>query len=377
MRFRLLRVLFVLCISILVLSESLIAQEVPEPEVEPEKERSFLMFGPEDKPKQFLPMPLLVQNPTLGTGGGLALTFMFKTNYEDEDTPYSAVSLPGFYTNSKSYFFGSFASLHFMGGKLRTTVGGGYGRVNNNYDYGDAGSIDQEIGFSMGVLRASYAVIPHLYLGGAYSISYVDYLKFEVNGIPALPDNVFSSGLFLTAEWDNKNNIYNPTAGFLASFKPGFFPTWLGSDSTYISLDYNFNGYQKIVDPLLLAYRVAGSHAFLDASYSALPTLGKGPDLRGYKAGQYRGSNLISTQAEFRWNFVWQLYLTAFGGIGTFYGSETPSTGLTSWDGVAFPSAGFGLTLLTAEETGIVIRTDFAWSKDGEFAWYFQMGNSF
>ena len=39
--------------------------------------------------------------------------------------------------------------------------------------------------------------------------------------------------------------------------------------------------------------------------------------------------------------------------------------------------AGFGIALLTSEETGISIRFDFAWGREGEFAWYFEMGSAF
>jgi outer membrane protein assembly factor BamA len=343
---------------------------------ETEEKRSFLMFGPEDKPKQFIPMPIFIQNPTLGTGLGLSPMLMFKTDYDDEDSPYSIVAIPFFYTNTQSYFIGAFTSLHFMGDKFRLSGGVGYGRVNNEYVY-DNGTLDQEVSFYIGMVRGMYALVPDLYLGGAYSLSYINYIKFDYNTLPIPIDDVFSSGIYLTAQWDNRNSIYNATNGFLGTFEPGFFPTWLGSDSTYITLTYSLNGYQPIVDPLVFAYRVAGSHAFLDAPYSSLPTLGFESDLRGYQAGQYRGDNLITGQVELRWNFAWRLYLTTFGGLGTFYGSEPPPGNMENWDGVLFPSAGFGLSFLTAEETGIMLRSDFAWAKDGDFTWYFQMGNSF
>ena len=356
---------------------ALILLPIPGISAEESENDGLLMFGPEGRRKQFLPMPLIVKNPTLGTGGGLAATLMFKTDYEDEDQPYSVVSIPGFYTNTQSWFVGSFASLHFMGDDLRIIAGGGYGRVNNEYEY-ESVTLEQEVSFAMGVLRGSYAVIPNLYVGGAYFLSQIWYRKFAVAGGPDIPiQDVFSSGVYVALEWDNRNSVYNPTSGFFGIFEPGFFPTWLGSDDTYITLDYAFNGYQRLADPLLLAYRVSGAHAFLDTPYSSLPTLGSGSDLRGYQAGQYRGENMITSQAEFRWNFVWQLYLTAFGGIGTFYGTEPTVPNIDDWDGIAFPSAGFGVSILTSEETGIMVRFDFAWGLEGEFNWYFQMGNSF
>lgn len=364
----------ILIAALLLLTAALPADESDESESE--EKRSFLMFGAEDKPKQFIPMPIFIQNPNLGTGLGFMPTVMFKTDYENEDSVYSVAAIPFFYTNTNSYFISAFTSLHFMGDQLRIVTGGGYGRVNSDYEYG-GGTLEQEISFSFGALRTMYAVIPDLYLGGAYILSYLNYLKFDFNSIPLPIENVFTSGLYLTAQWDTRNSIYNATSGFLGTVEPGFFPTWLGSDSTYISLAYSFNGYQRIADPLLLAYRAAGSHAFLDTPYSALPTLGMSPDLRGYQAGQYRGDNLITAQAELRWNFVWHLYLSTFGGLGTFYGSQNDYPDIPDWDGVLFPSAGFGLSLLTSEETGIIIRFDFAWAKEGAFEWYFEMGNSF
>jgi len=372
------RTLFVLLLFTTVLLTVLPADEqVQEEESQTEEtQRSFLTFGPEEKPKQFLPLPIFIQNPTLGTGFGMALTVLFKTDYEDEESPYSAVSVPGFFTNTQSFFTGAIASLHFLEDTLRVTVGGGYGQVNNSYTYEEF-SLTQEVAFSMGIAEALYSFWPNIFLGGSYLLSNVNYLKFDLNTTPIPISNNFSSGIYLTSLWDNRNSIYNPTSGFYAIIHPGFFPEWLGSDRSYITLDYNFNGYQRLADPLVLAYRTAGNHAFGDAAFSSLPTLGMGPDLRGYEAGKYRGSNLISAQAELRWNFIWRMYLSAFGGIGTFYGSDSDKIIGTNWDLEPFPSVGFGLSILTSEETDMMVRFDFAWGKEGDFAWYFQLGNSF
>jgi hypothetical protein len=124
----------VFLLGILALQVPLGAQESAQEGEEKEK-RSILMFGPEDRPKQFLPLPLFIQNPTLGTGFGLALTVMFKTDYDDPDSPFSLVTVPGFYTNSQSFFLGSFTILYMMENRLRVMGGAGYGQVNNVYEY--------------------------------------------------------------------------------------------------------------------------------------------------------------------------------------------------------------------------------------------------
>ena len=378
---RFLRILLTVCLVTLAVS-GLSAQDLDadgNPEG-PETSRSLLMFGPEDKPRQFIPMPMFIQNPTLGTGLGLAATFMFKTDYEDEDSPYSLISVPGFYTNTKSFFIGAFTMLYFNEDTLRVTVGGGYGQVNNTYvyDFGPTVTIDQELGFTMLYARAAYAVWPDIFIGAAYAIYIVDYKRFDVNGLDGLGlvSSSFSSGIYIPALYDGRNNIYNPSKGIYASLEPGFFPTWLGSDSDYITLDYGINWYAALAPPLILATRAAGSHAFLDVPFSSLPTLGRGADLRGYQSGQYRGNNLFTFQTELRWNVIWMLNLTAFGGVGTFYGSDSNASD-KNWDLEPFPSAGFGVSLLTSEETGVIIRLDFAWGKGGDFAWYFQMGHAY
>ena len=87
---------FLALFILFVLLAVLLPAEEADDTVETEEKRSFLMFGPEDKPKQFIPMPIFIQNPTLGTGLGLSPMLMFKTDYDDEDSPYSVVAIPFF-----------------------------------------------------------------------------------------------------------------------------------------------------------------------------------------------------------------------------------------------------------------------------------------
>lgn len=79
-------------------------------------------------------------------------------------------------------------------------------------------------------------------------------------------ENSFSSGIFLHAEYDSRDSVYNPLNGILSNIDPGFFPTWLGSDKTYITLDLDFNWYWELVRNLVFAYRAAGTSAGIFSS---------------------------------------------------------------------------------------------------------------
>ncbi len=57
----------------------------------------------DESSKTFLPIPLVINNPTIGTGFGAVGMFFFKFDKEDEKSPSSIASLAGLYSTNISY----------------------------------------------------------------------------------------------------------------------------------------------------------------------------------------------------------------------------------------------------------------------------------
>ena len=57
----------------------------------------------DESSKTFLPIPLVVNNPTIGTGFGGVGMFFFKFDKEDKESPPSIASLAGIYSTNNSY----------------------------------------------------------------------------------------------------------------------------------------------------------------------------------------------------------------------------------------------------------------------------------
>jgi hypothetical protein len=82
--------------------------------------------------KTFLPIPLIVNNPTIGTGFGGVGMFFFKFDKEDEKSPPSIAMLAGLYSTNNSYVLLASARLYWKEDKNRATFIAGPARVNHD-----------------------------------------------------------------------------------------------------------------------------------------------------------------------------------------------------------------------------------------------------
>ena len=108
-----------------------------------------------------------------------------------------------------------------------------------------------------------------------------------------------------------------------------------------------------------------------DVPFYSLPTIGKGPDLRGYEYGQFQDKTLLAVQAEYRLELTKRFGVVAFAGVG----EVAPELSDYSFDDL-LPSVGAGLRYVLAEKNHVALRLDFAWGDEG-FAYYFTVGEAF
>ena len=174
--------------------------------------------------KTFVAVPLITNNPTMGTGfGGLGMYF-FKLKKDDEGSPPSLISLYGIYSTNNSYIIAPFGRFFWNEDKNRATFGIGTLKINNDFLYEEQGN-DLRLVYSelRTFVSAEYSrkVIGDFYLGLLYlgtKTSYKfdqgsdeenEFTKdfFEQNGIQ---DN-FVSSVGLNFSFDNRDYPYYPT----------------------------------------------------------------------------------------------------------------------------------------------------------------------
>ncbi|MGB5781142.1 MAG: BamA/TamA family outer membrane protein [Eudoraea sp.] len=338
--------------------------------------------------KTFVAVPLITNNPTMGTGfGGLGMYF-FKLKKDDEGSPPSLISLYGIYSTNNSYLIATFGRFFWNEDKNRATFGIGTLKINNDFLYEEQGN-DLRLVYSelRTFVSAEYSrkVIGDFYLGLLYlgtKTSYKfdqgsdeenEFTKdfFEQNGIQ---DN-FVSSIGLNFSFDNRDYPYYPTRGLSFSVRPKLNADWLGSDNNYVDTDYSFNYFYSFKENQILAFDLSGGFAFGDVPFDGYQNYGVRNSLRGYQTGKYKGRYMIALQAEYRWRFYRKWGAVFFAGTGSIWGNE--NNGEEEFEREWLPSAGMGVRYMVSKAKKINIRLDYALGVDGNEGFYFGVMEAF
>ena len=341
--------------------------------------------------KTFVAIPIINNSPSMKTGFGANMMYLFKFDKKDTITPPSMISLVGFYTTNKSYVLVPAARFFWKQDKNRALLLLGSVGINNDfiYDLADE-SREEDIHLVYREIRSfiwleySHKIIGHLYLGGLYLGVKNDY-KFnqgteEENQFTeeffqekGITDN-FVSSIGLSVLFDNRDYIYYPTKGFMLNLKPKYFATWLGGENNYTDIDFKFNGYFNLTHYMVMAVSFSGGFATGDVPFSGYQSYGMRNTLRGYPNGKYRGKYMITLQAEYRWRFYKRLGAVLFAGTGSLWGNDEQAKFYErSW----LPSAGIGARFMISRVKRINLRLDYAIGVDGNQGLYFGMMEAF
>lgn len=327
----------------------------------------------------FLPIPIIITEPAVSGGLGVALAFFHKAKGErvDPADPHKAVGLPpsisfgaGAYTGNDSWLAGG---GHFGSWKkdgIRYTGAVGLASINlkfyirdNPFKYNvDGVFLFQNIEFR---IRES-----PLFLGVRYTLFSVD-AKFDREEDP--PESPIleprsadgrDAGLGLVAHWDSRDNIFAPTKGQDGLLVYTYYGDSVGGEFRYDKLEGRIYSYHPLVSRFILGVRLDGAQVGDGAPFYALPFV----DLRGIPIGRYQDQFAGVAELEGLWNVIGRWTVVGFGGAGHVDG-DIPilSNKQTVWAG------GVGFRYLLARRLGIKAGVDFAWSEE-DFAFYIGMG---
>jgi outer membrane protein assembly factor BamA len=172
-------------------------------------------------------------------------------------------------------------------------------------------------------------------------------------------------------QWDTRDSQFFPLRGQLMELSLDLHLKSLGDSFDYVAGKLAWNQYVGLSPRQVLAFREVVSLASTNAPFYALPRLGQGSDIRGFKAGEYQDYVLLAAQAEYRLQVLAWLGAAAFFGVG----EVQPDMGSLNFKDL-LPSGGVGARITVAKANHVNARADVAFSKEG-VSFYFAVGEAF
>jgi hypothetical protein len=330
------------------------------------------------KKHHFVPVPVPISNPTIGTGLAGALLYLWP---QKEDAPVSPTSISGvgaLYTSSSSWAAALFHSGYYAGDRFRISGALGYGDFdlkffgigansifqNNPLKYDASGSFfDPQARFQLPFVSKA------LYLGLELFYLNLD-VTFELSGIdPRLPDPDFPEktvGLGPILTYDSRDNEQWPSKGNWLDVTVLDFDDKLGSDFDYQDYTLKWEQNFTLTDSTVLQYRFDGEYVDGTTPFYELPYI----NLRGFPRGLFAADLAMTLQGQLRWQVADRWTVMFFGGGGR-VGDDLSDLGNNSTEF----AGGTGFRWMIDPKSKLTIGADFAVGGADSVVFYVQIGD--
>jgi hypothetical protein len=300
----------------------------------------------------FLPMPIIITDPAVDGGLGLAGLFFHETDEQEEKrlealknsedgakfllTPSVSV-VAGAMTGNDSWFAGGGHMGFFKQGRIRYTGGGGYGDVNLDFfGFGEiemiqpielntkAFFVKQSLKFQVGDSQFFVGVAQQYanatikpgrlgdLAGDILPPEWQDRWQDLVRGL--LTQDVVTSALGFNIEFDSRDNFFSPRAGYRYKLEHLWFRDSFGSDIDYELTRFSGLNYWNVTDKFRAALRIGADKA---ATNGLLPPFAMpGIELRGLPMMRYQGNYVAVAETELTWQVDDRWALLGFIGGG-------------------------------------------------------------
>ena len=333
------------------------------------------------KPAEWMLVPIPNYNPTLGfmiTGMG---AYIFPA---DAKSPPSTVGGFGMFSTNGSWAFGGISKLNLAEDHYRVTAFLMLGHIN--WDFYGIGNEAADRGLFVpisqrmagGRLESLFRIAQGLYLGPRWTVmkmrSTADLSQVQVPPELVPPNTELVSWFSapgLKFQWDTRDSQFFPRHGQLMELSVDVHLKSLGDSFDYVAGKLAWNQYLGLTPRQVLAFREVASLASANTPFYALPRLGQGSDIRGFKAGEYQDHVLLAAQVEYRLQVLAWLGAVAFFGVG----EVEPDLGSLNLKDL-LPAGGVGARITVAKANHVNARADVAFSKQG-VTFYFAVGEAF
>jgi Omp85 superfamily domain len=308
-----------------------------EPTSRPAEPQS-LFFDPEDGAFDisgflstrtgFLPLAVPITEPAVGYGLAAGLTFfheqprVLQTPAGPRVVPPNATAVFGMATENGSWAGGA-GHLHtWNDGRIRYTVGGGYGSLNLDwfgqgdafngrafsYDLEATGFV-QKLTFKLGETDFFFGPTQRL-IDATTEFKHAA----DLPDVGILPDELDStiSGVGLTLVYDTRNSLFSPTRGTRGHLSYTLNDDAIGSDFDYGRFDTEVCQYEPLGGPWTVGLRAQAGYVGDDGPFYDLA----GVNLRGIQVGRYVDNAALTLEVELRWDLSPRWTIVGFGGVG-------------------------------------------------------------
>lgn len=324
----------------------------------------------------FLPVPILITEPAVGYGGGLAIAYFHKKKDDKEAKGLSpTVSLlAGALTENGTWLAAIGHQGYYVKDRIKYIGFLGYLAPKLSVYFGPNDLLEGKFDFEMNgfatmqeVLYKINAEVP-FYAGLNYSF-FTNTVKFDTGiGIPGFEtfeQNTNLGGMNASFLWDSRDNSFTPTKGIMSGLELGRFATYFGGDTDFWNISSRTYAYLPVSSKLFSGYRLNVASKIGDIPFYALPFV----SLRGIPMLRYQGENAYTVETEWRWNCYKRWSLIGFAGMGeamkdySQLGKDIKVAG------------GGGFRYLLAEDYGLHVGVDVARGPE-IWAWNLTVGSN-
>lgn len=329
--------------------------------------------------KGFLPVPVLITEPAIGYGGGVAALF-FRESLR-EGAAAGRKSPPDIYgavaagTENGTRLGAAFGMKTFGEGLWRWR--GGVGRPDINIDFygagGDLGS-GRKIAYNLEGWGSTQQLMRRIgesenFVGARWI--WLDLSSRFAGGqlppeIPVQDRQATNSGLGLFLEHDSRDNFFTPSRGWKGYTEAMAYSPDFGGDRRFETYRANAFGYLPAGEDFVLGGRVDWRGARGDVPFYQLPYV----EMRGIPAARYQDENVALVEAEVRWNATPRWAVVGFAGSARSWGTHVgfgDANTASAW--------GAGVRRLIARRLGLYAGLDVARGPE-ETAFYIQVGSA-
>jgi len=352
------------------------------------REKTAELFDPADgqfdvgpvleRASGFLPLPIIVTEPAVGFGGGIAAMFL-RPRRELGKEGYARPDLSlvgGVFTENGTRMAMVGDSTLWLDGRLKTTVGGIGGYLNLDiYGLGATpGEQDDAVRYTLAMSGAmaqlDWQLAPSSpwWIGMRLVYANIEPRLRDEPRFPGLEDHVRStmSGPGVQLIYDTRDNLFTPTRGLYSETSAIVFDEAFGGSRNFQRYEQMLLGYWTLSPTVTLGARGDYQQVEGDAPFYARPYI----YMRGIPAMRYPGERVGVVEGEVRWQFLGRWSVVAFGGVGSARIDEGPAP-RTKTAG----AGGLGFRYEIAHKFGMHVGVDVARGPD-DTAVYLTVGNA-
>jgi hypothetical protein len=330
--------------------------------------------------KGVLPVPIVISEPAVGVGGGVAALFFRESMREAQEkaartgrlAPPDIFALAAARTDNGTQGIAAGGMMSFDADHYRWR--GGIAQPDINLQFYGIGGQGRGLAYNLKGFVSVQQGMMRLGESDWWVVARWNWLdlqnRFGAEGEAArfgpLERASRASGLGLSLEVDTRDNIFTPNRGWTGNLDATFYdPDW-GSDTRFQAYRANAFAYWPLGKSVVVAGRADARAASGQVPFYMLPFV----DIRGLAKARLQDERTAVLETEVRWNLDARWALVGFVGGGRAWGANTSFS-----EGADTFAKGVGFRYLIAKRMGLYAGVDWAWSTQDK-GWYLQVGTA-